>query len=200
MSKQKSDPKVLSDFEKLNCSFKTIGFRPIDLEMIYSTILAIHLLNQVEFDEHQVEGNIEGIFYLDSRQCVVKYFGIDCSNSNFFYILVPLGSQITDPSLVSAIAHLLGISASDLSRVLTISNLSTRGEVISKSNTISESISIKKAFAKGLYSRLFDYVVQVVNKLMSYSLQVTKQMKQKKFAGPLLQGRIRTCLEESDQC
>jgi myosin heavy subunit len=90
----------------------------------------------------------------------------------FSLTLLHAGSQVADPGLVSAIAHLLGINGADLSRVLTTSNLSTRGEVISKSNTISESISIRNAFAKGLYSRLFDYVVQVINKLLSYSLQV----------------------------
>ena len=41
-----------------------------------------------------------------------------------------------------------------------------------QANTIRESESIRDAFAKGLYSRLFDYVVQAVNKLLSYSLQV----------------------------
>ena len=56
----KTEPKVLADYGKLNGSFKTIGFRSADLEMIYSTILAIHLLNQVEFAEEQVQGNVDG--------------------------------------------------------------------------------------------------------------------------------------------
>ena len=73
---------------------------------------------------------------------------------------------MADPALLEAIASLLGVNSDDFLRALTLSHLSTKGEMIAKSNSIGESVTARNSLAKGLYSRLFDYVVRVINKLL----------------------------------
>ena len=41
-----------------------------------------------------------------------------------------------------------------------------------RSNTAQEASNTRNALANGLYSRLFDYIINSINKLLSYSLQV----------------------------
>lgn len=136
-----SEQKILKDYEQLKVAFKTLGFRQMDLDMIYSILIAVHLLNQVQFQSTTSEGNVDG-------------------------------SGVSDMELMQDIANLLGVSVNELIHALINSHIATRGEMIMKSNSIRESHATRNALAKGLYSRLFDFVVASINKLLSYSLQV----------------------------
>jgi myosin protein heavy chain len=70
------------------------------------------------------------------------------------------------------VARLLGVQANELIESLTTCKVSARGDVISKSNSVSESRQSVNSLAMGLYSRLFDYIVSCVNKLLSFSRMV----------------------------
>ena len=70
---------------------------------------------------------------------------------------------------IQVVARLLGVQVGDLIESVTTCKVSARGEVISKSNSVSESRQSVNSLAMGLYSRLFDYVVGCVNKLLSFS-------------------------------
>ncbi len=74
--------------------------------------------------------------------------------------------------MVAKVAQLLGIDLNDFILALCTSTVAARGEVICRSNSVQEAVTAKDALAKGLYSRLFDYVCHCINKLLSYSLQV----------------------------
>lgn len=82
------------------------------------------------------------------------------------------GSQEHDPDLLHCIAHLLGISYKGLRSSMLHSNLITKGDTVQKINTANQSQALMNALCKGIYARLFDYVVQAINRLLSYSLQV----------------------------
>ena len=86
------------------------------------------------------------------------------------------GARADDTGLITIAAHMLGLNAPDLLSALTVGHISAHGEVIRKEHTAKEAKSVCKAMAKGIYGRLFDYVVQAINKLLSYSLQVSKYM------------------------
>lgn len=67
------------------------------------------------------------------------------------------------------VARLLGVQVEDLIESLTTCRVSARGDVITKSNSANESRQSVNALAMGLYSRLFDYIVSCINKLLSFS-------------------------------
>ncbi len=78
-----------------------------------------------------------------------------------------------DRRLLQAIAHLLGVDAEALEEAITRSHLTARGELIKRPNCAAECRGVIGALARGSYSRIFDYVVCVVNKLLSYSMKVS---------------------------
>ena len=76
--------------------------------------------------------------------------------------------------MTNTIANLLGIDPDTFIHTLTSTLISARGEVIEKGNTPEEAKSALNALARGIYTRLFDYIVQAINKLLSYSAKVIK--------------------------
>ena len=70
------------------------------------------------------------------------------------------------------VAKLLGVSTSAMIDALTTRNVVTQGEIITKFNTLDESSSAREAMAKGLYSRLFDWIVQQINKHLSLGIMI----------------------------
>ena len=82
------------------------------------------------------------------------------------------GSKLADTNLATCIAKLLEINLNDFILSLTTSAVCLQGEIVNKSKTVEESISMRNSLANELYSRLFDYIVLSINQLLSYSLQV----------------------------
>ncbi|KAB7503595.1 Myosin-IIIa, partial [Armadillidium nasatum] len=63
---------------------------------------------------------------------------------------------------------LLGIDASNLTDALTSNSVVTRGEIITRNNTVQEALTTRDAMAKAMYGRLFDWVVNNINRLLSF--------------------------------
>ena len=137
-----TETKDAEEYSKLKHSFTLIGLRPADLDLINGILLAIHLSKKIDF-----------------VSCLSVTDNIE-------------GSKVKDTELLKVVAHLLGVDHVDLGTCWATSHISTRGELIKKSNSILESRAVRNAMCKGLFTRLFDYVVQMINKLLSYSLHV----------------------------
>jgi myosin-3 len=52
---------------------------------------------------------------------------------------------------------------------LTSNSVVTRGETIMRNNTVSEAYAARDAMAKGLYGRLFDWIVNQINCLLTFN-------------------------------
>lgn len=75
--------------------------------------------------------------------------------------------SIKNPALVPIVARLLGVNATTLLDVLTTTTVVTRGESILKNNTVQEAEATRDAMSKAIYGRLFDWIVNQINRLLS---------------------------------
>ena len=57
----------------------------------------------------------------------------------------------------------------DLLEALTSNSVMTRGETITRNNTVAEACAARDAMAKGLYGRLFDWMVNQINCLLCFN-------------------------------
>lgn len=67
-----------------------------------------------------------------------------------------------------AVSRLLGIEQSAIVAALTSVSVVTRGETIQRHNGVEEACATRDAMAKGLYARLFDWLVQQINRHLSF--------------------------------
>lgn len=92
--------------------------------------------------------------------------------SNIFPISPsPKGRRRMHPTLLSriSVSQLLGVEESDLLEALTSNSVMTRGETITRNNTVAEACAARDAMAKGLYGRLFDWMVNQINCLLCFN-------------------------------
>lgn len=68
-----------------------------------------------------------------------------------------------------SVSQLLGVEESDLLEALTSNSVMTRGETITRNNTVAEACTARDAMAKGLYGRLFDWMVNQINCLLCFN-------------------------------
>ncbi|XP_069183192.1 myosin-IIIb [Procambarus clarkii] len=69
---------------------------------------------------------------------------------------------------IKIVSELLGIEPADLTEALTSNSVVTKGEIITRNNTVEEAVSTRDAMAKAMYGRLFDWVVNNINRLLSF--------------------------------
>ena len=77
------------------------------------------------------------------------------------------GCQLKNMSVIPVLSKLLGIDGKCLADALTSNTVVTRGESIVKRNSVQEAEATRDAMAKALYGRLFDWIVNFINKLLS---------------------------------
>lgn len=75
--------------------------------------------------------------------------------------------HVKNMSMIPVLSKLLGIDGKSLVEALTSNTVVTRGESIVKQNSLQEAEATRDAMAKALYGRLFDWIVNFINKLLS---------------------------------
>jgi len=71
-------------------------------------------------------------------------------------------------NLVITVSDLLGVETVELTEALTSNSVVTRGEIITRNNTVDEAVCTRDAMAKAMYGRLFDWIVNNINRLLSF--------------------------------
>ncbi|KAG1655880.1 Myosin-IIIb [Nymphon striatum] len=79
------------------------------------------------------------------------------------------GCLIINTDVLQIVSNLLCIKQSDLAAVLCTRSVVTSGEIIVKQNSLFEAQNSCDSMAKALYGRLFDWIVNHINRLLSLS-------------------------------
>jgi myosin X len=82
----------------------------------------------------------------------------------FLVLLQAGGAQIEDPRAVSLVADLLQLDAAALGDALTQQTRELRGEVITTPLDVSQAADSRDSLAMGLYSSLFKWVIDKINR------------------------------------
>jgi len=75
---------------------------------------------------------------------------------------------LKNPKQVEPICKLLRVNASQIMDALTAVSVVTHGEIITRNNSLEEAEETRDAMAKGLYGRLFDWIVNQINRHLSF--------------------------------
>lgn len=140
LSKTKNSAQVNIDrWKQLKACFKVLGFRDDEIDMVNRLIAAILNLGDIDF------GEIDGDDNTDTK------------------------ARVVDVAPMHRVAKLLGVEATDLLDALTSNSVVTRGETITRNNSVAEAVAARDAMAKGLYGRLFDWMVNQINALLQFN-------------------------------
>ncbi|XP_055383448.1 myosin-IIIb-like [Condylostylus longicornis] len=126
-------------WKQLMSSFKVLGFRNEEVDTVNRVLSAILNLGDLEFGEAVSNDNTDP------------------------------KARIIDVAPVHRVSKLLGIEVSELVEALTSNSVVTKGETITKNNTMFEAGAARDAMAKGLYGRLFDWMVNQINLILSFN-------------------------------
>ncbi|XP_055618927.1 myosin-IIIb-like isoform X2 [Toxorhynchites rutilus septentrionalis] len=135
-----TSPKTNVDrWKQLLASFKVLGFRDDEVDMVNRVLAAILNLGDLEFGEIVSNDSTDG------------------------------KARVTDVAPMHRVSKLLGVESSDLLEALTSNSVVTRGETITRHNNVAEASTARDAMAKGLYGRLFDWMVNQINLLLVHN-------------------------------
>ncbi|XP_017761248.1 PREDICTED: myosin-IIIb-like isoform X2 [Eufriesea mexicana] len=129
----------IDKFQQLKVGFKLLGFQDSEVDIVYRILAAILHLGDIEFGEVASEDNTDN------------------------------KSRVIDAAPLRRVSQLLGVEETDLLEALTSNSVMTRGETITRNNTVAEACAARDAMAKGLYGRLFDWMVNQINCLLCFS-------------------------------
>lgn len=129
----------IDKFQQIKKGFKLLGFQDNEVDTVYAVLAAILHLGDIEFEEVISEDNTDN------------------------------KSVVTNPEPLNKVSNLLGVEQADLMEALTTLSVVTRGEIITRNNTVAEACASRDAMAKGLYGRLFDWMVNQINCLLTFN-------------------------------
>lgn len=126
-------------WKQLKGCFKVLGFRDDEIDTVNRVLAAILNLGDLEFGEIVSNDNTDN------------------------------KARVVDVAPMHRVAKLLGVEASELLDALTSNSVVTRGETITRNNTVLEAAAARDAMSKGLYGRLFDWMVNQINMLLVFN-------------------------------
>ena len=136
-------PMNVQRWKQLTASFKVLGFLDDEIDTVNRVLASILNLGDLQFGEVLSDDNT------DPR------------------------ARVIDVAPVHRVSKLLGVEASGLLDALTSNSVVTRGETITRNNTMIEAAAARDAMAKVLYGRLFDWIVNKINILLASNKQNT---------------------------
>ncbi|KAK6642740.1 hypothetical protein RUM43_004242 [Polyplax serrata] len=126
----------IEKFLQLKSAFALIGFTKEEINNVYRILAGILHLGDVVFVETASDDNTDN------------------------------KSRVLDMLPLRKVSKLLGLDPDKLLEALTMSSVVTKGETITRNNSMLESGVARDATAKGLYGRLFDWLVNQINCLL----------------------------------
>lgn len=134
-------------------------------------------------DPHHKKSNVEKFFEVKSALALIGFTNEEINNVfRILSAILHLGdvvfgemathdntdnkSRVVDILPLKKASKLLGLDSNDLLEALTSSSVVTKGETITRNNSMLESSVARDATAKGLYGRLFDWLVNQINCLL----------------------------------
>lgn len=126
-------------WKQLKASFKVLGFKDEELDMINRVLAAILNLGDIEFGEMVTTDNTDN------------------------------KARVIDLAPLHRVSKLLGVESLELLESMTSNSVVTRGETIIRNNTVLEASASRDAMSKALYGRLFDWMVNQINLLLVFN-------------------------------
>lgn len=137
---QNSTPqKNIERWKQLKACFKVLGFRDDEIDTVNRVLAAILNLGDLEFGEIDSDDNTDN------------------------------KARVVDVAPMHRVAKLLGVEVNNLLDALTKNSVVTRGETITRNNTVAEAHAARDSMSKALYGRLFDWMVNQINTLLSFN-------------------------------